>query len=98
MEAIHEHLKSCLGVTGIPLAYIVCKNEEVNDLVNNPPEGYNTQQDKMVSRAPHNGNNDMLLQTFKTNRAKVYNILSKMCKGKPAFVYVKRARKGKDGH
>ena len=54
IEAVEEWLKGCLGVTGMPLAYVVRPNTEVIPEANDPPTNYATKQDKLIARAPHN--------------------------------------------
>jgi hypothetical protein len=52
MEAIREFFGSVLGETGVPLAYVVCKNVEIPPGTD-PSEGYITVAEEMIARAPH---------------------------------------------
>ena len=49
LEALREYLRGCLGVTGIPLAYVIRENVAVSD---DPANGWPSLQDKMIGRAP----------------------------------------------
>ena len=49
IEAIDEYLRGCLGVTSIPLAYIIRDEEEP---LPNPDDGFPTKQDALIARAP----------------------------------------------
>ena len=52
MEAIKECLRSILGEQKSPLAYVVCKNENIR-AGNDPSTSYLTMQDEMIARATH---------------------------------------------
>jgi hypothetical protein len=52
MEAIRELFGSVLGETGVPLAYVVRENVEIPPGTE-PPEGYITVAEEMITRAPH---------------------------------------------
>ena len=48
-EAIQEWLKSCLGVTKIPLAYVIRANEDVQPEAAEPLDGYDSVQEEMIA-------------------------------------------------
>jgi hypothetical protein len=52
METIQEYLRGCLGMTGIPLAYVIRGYEVVKPSADNPATGYSTVQEEMIAQAP----------------------------------------------
>jgi len=52
IDAIEEWLRGCLGVTKIPLAYVIRPEEAVLPEVLDPPSRYASTVLELVSRAP----------------------------------------------
>ena len=68
IEAIEEWLCGCLGVTNIPLAYVIREEEEVPQHANDPTTNYGSLQDELIGRAPILDNNNNYVNTFLTDR------------------------------
>ena len=98
MDAIKEWLRGCLGVTKIPLAYVIRENPlPGNDEENSFP----MRQDELIRRAPHsttnaNGNVEPNA-TFLSDRSKVWEFLSKLCQEKDCWTYMRAFQRTKDG-
>jgi hypothetical protein len=102
IDAIREHLGNRLGVTKIPLAYIIRDSATVPNSNADPEDGYASRQDEMIARAPHTfvppgAIAPVRTDTFKTDNAKVWEILSKMTRDKTCWTYVKQGQRNKDG-
>ena len=78
MEAIEKYLKTGVGVSGVPLAYVVRKEQTVPAPNTDPATNYNLKQDKMIARDPQLDANNWPHESFKNNCHKVYNILMRM--------------------
>ena len=74
------------------LAYVIRKEQVVQAPVDDLLDNYKSKQDEMVGRALHTDINDRLLDLFKNDRRKVYEILLAMTDGDPLHVYIKRAQ------
>ena len=101
IELIEEHLRGVLGVTKIPLAYIIRKEPEVaitvarNPLRQALPYGamFHSYFDEMIACAPHEG------AAYSEDNASVLNILVHVLKGTSFEVSIqpfKRTRNGRD--
>ena len=64
---IDKWLKGCLGVSKIPLAYMVCEEEEVPDQANDLPGNYTTIQEELILQAPIRTANGAYTPTFLTD-------------------------------
>jgi hypothetical protein len=94
-ESIEEDLKSYLGTTGIPLAYVIRNDEAVPD--EDPDGGYSTLQEEMIARAPHRDPEGEFLNTFLTDRTKVWKLLAELFESHLAWTYIKPSQKTLDG-
>ena len=74
LEALEEYLRGCLGVTQIPLAYIIRKDEAItaDPAPNQPSHGWPSMQDELIGRAPIIGAVGTHTQTYLTDRAAVW--------------------------
>ena len=101
MESIQEYLRGNLGVTGIPLAYVIRKNEEVTE---DPADGWPTKQAEMIARAPiveGPANARVYTATFNTDNQRVWELLSAITRDHDCWTYVKvgwRTRNGRQGY
>ena len=95
MEAIVEYLRSYLGETGIPLAYVV--REEVAVPVDDPEGGYPSVQDEMIARAPHLDGAGNRLPTYLADRLRVWELVSELCRDQDCWSYIKPAQRTRDG-
>lgn len=98
IEALEEYLRGCLGVTGIPLAYVVRSSI---DPVEVPADGWSSRQDELINRAPILApNTDPVAynQNFVTDRTKVWELLSAITRELDyCWSYVKPAQRTRDG-
>ena len=95
VDAIKEYLRGNLGVTGIPLAYVVRENEAVAD---DPPDGWTTRQEEMIMRAPiNNAAGDARTPTFVTDNQRVWDLLSEITRSKECWTYAKTGQRNRDG-
>ena len=94
MEAIIELLRGNLGVTGIPLAYVVRDNEAI---AADPADGWPTQQDEMINRAPILNAAGNRTDTFITDNQRTWVIISEITRDKECWTYVKVAQRARDG-
>jgi len=67
IEAIEEWLQGCLGVTKIPLAYVIRENEAVPAHAADPVADYGSLQDEVIARAPIRDNGNNYVNTYLTD-------------------------------
>ena len=96
MEAIIEYLRGCLGVTGIPLAYVVRSVEEIPAGAD-VATGYSSKQDEMIARAPHRDGAGDHLPTFLTDRQRVWDLIAALTREQDCWTYVKPAQRTRNG-
>ena len=98
IESLEEFLRGCLGVTGIPLAYVVRSSL---DPVDEPAGGWSSRQDELINRAPivvPNSDPVAYNQNFLTDRIKVWELLSTITRDLDyCWSYVKPAQRTRDG-
>lgn len=93
MDGIVEHLRNCLGSTGIPLAYVV---RESIAITGDPT--WPTFQDEMINRAPiMNAGTTIYNEIYLQDNQEVWNIISSLTREHPCWTYVKPAQKKRDG-
>jgi hypothetical protein len=98
-EAIEEWMRGCLGVTGIPLAYVI--RAELDPMA--PPCGtWPSNQDKLIGRAPiRTVAADGTITwdpTFITDRTRVWELLSTVTRDLDyCWTYVRPAQRTRDG-
>jgi hypothetical protein len=97
MEALEEYLGGFLGETGIPLAYVVRKDEAVPAAANDPSNNYDSRFEEMVARAGHRDAQGDLLDTYVADRLRVWELLSAICRDSDCWTYLKTAQRTKDG-
>ena len=99
IQSLVEYLKGCLGVTKIPLAYVI--RDEAN-VFPDPPGGYTTRQQELIARAPilavgNAGLTNPFTQTYLDDRSKVWELLSAITRDLECWSYVMPAQKTRDG-
>jgi hypothetical protein len=90
MEALVEHLRSVYGTTGMPLAYVVRKNEHIPEGPD-PLTNYATVEEEMIARAPHFEANGVHLQSFLIDHNAVWDIVIAMCANHTSMACIKKA-------
>jgi hypothetical protein len=73
---MEEWLRGCLGVTKIPLAYVIRREETIP--VEDPVGGYATLQDELIAPAPIRDNTGAYIATYLTDHAKVWEKISSL--------------------
>ena len=97
IEAMEEYLRNYLGETGIPLAYVVRKNEAVKPEADDPPGNYTSSVDEMIARAPHKDVADAYLPVYLSDRQKVWKLLADICRDTECWTYIKPAQRTRNG-
>ena len=95
IESIEEYLRGCLGVTKIPLAYVVRETTAIP--VADPVGGYSSRQDELIARSPIVDAAGNFLPTYLSDRTKVWELLSDITREKECWTYVRPAQKTRDG-
>jgi len=96
LEGLQEILRDTLGVTKIPLAYVIRSNEPASD---DPDGGWTSIQDEMIGRAPILGNaaGDPRNPTFMSDNTTVWNLIQGIFRNKDAWTYIKPFSRTRDG-
>jgi hypothetical protein len=95
IEAMEEWLGGCLGVTKIPLAYVIREEEAVAPF--DPQVVYPTKLEELIARAPILDPNGGYCQTNLTDRAKVWDKLSELTRQHDCWSYIRPAQCSHDG-
>ena len=89
IESIEELLQGCLGVTKIPLAYVV-QAEELMPAVT-PVGSYWSLQDELIARAPireGNAGNVAYTADYLADHSKVWEVISDLVRDQDCWSYV----------
>ena len=89
---IDEWLKGCLSVSKIPLAFMICEEEEVPDQANDPPNNYTSIQEELIMWAPIRTANGAYTPTFLMDRATIGEMLSGFTREHECWTYVHPAQ------
>ena len=98
IESNKEWLQGCLGVSKIPLAYVV-QSEELMPVVT-PTGGYQSLQDELIARAPirvGNPGNAAYTAEYLADRSKVWELISDLTRDQDCWSYVRPAQRTRDG-
>jgi hypothetical protein len=99
IEGLEEYLRGCLGVTKIPLAYVVRADIQVPAAGADPV--YTSRQDELITRAPiviqGPGGVEAHTATYLSDRTKVWELISEICRGNDCFSYIRPAQRTRDG-
>ena len=98
MEGLQEYLRSCLGVTKIPLAYVIRDTMIVPTAADDPPDNYATDIDEMIARAPiRNAADNGFTAHYLTDREAVWDKISNLTRDQQCWTYIKPAQRARDG-
>jgi len=97
IDAIEEWLRGCLGVTKIPLAYVIRPEEAVLPEVLDPPSHYASTVLELVSRAPIRDTFGAYTPDYLKDRELVWQKLSALTRPHDCWSYVRPAQKATDG-
>jgi hypothetical protein len=96
MDAIDEWLRGCLGVTDIPLAYVV--RPTITIPTTDPVGGYATKQDELIARAPIQGPAvGSWNPTYLADSVRVWEKISELTREEECWSYVRPAQRTRDG-
>ena len=88
IEAIEEWFRGCLGVTKIPLLYVIRETIEVQPPNDEPSTSFPSRQDELIARAPIVEADGTFNMTYLSDRAKVWELLSDLTRSHDCFTYV----------
>lgn len=98
MESLEEFFGSCLGVTKIPLGYVIRKELAPEQ---QPVGGWSSHEAEMIGRAPivHNVNAVPMVYTehFKTDNKAVWSKLATLCRDDECWTYIRTYQRDKNG-
>lgn len=94
MDTLDEFLRNNLGVTGIPLLYVVRKDVEPTV---EPAGGFPSLQDEMIERAPIQDANGISTPTFTTDNHRVFELLASLTRDKDCWTYVRPSQRTRNG-
>ena len=89
IESIEEWLWGCLGVSNIPLAYVL-RSEELMPAMT-PTGGYKLLQDELIARAPiqvGNAGNAAYTDDYLADRSKVWELISDLTRDQDCWSYM----------
>ena len=98
IESIDEWLRGCLGLSKIPLAYVV-RSEELMPAAT-PAGGYQSLQDELINCAPirvGNAGNVAYTADYLADRSKVWELISDLTRDQECWSYVQPAQRTRDG-
>ena len=96
IDSIEEYLRGCLGVTKIPLAYVIRDNMDVAADADDPTDNYESKQEELIARAPILTGN-AFTPTYLADRARVWELLSEITRNEDCWSYVRPAQRTRDG-
>lgn len=98
IESIEEYLAECLGVTKIPLAYVIRESIEP---VAAPLTGWPTHQHEMIGRSPIVVNAQAVpvvpTEHYMTDNTTVWSKIAAMTRDHECWTYVRSFQRAKDG-
>ena len=97
IEAIEEWLRGHLGVTKIPLAYVVREEIEVLPEADDPEANYTSKQDHLIARAPIQTAAGAKTATYLSDNSRVWELISDLTRDKDCWSYVRPAQRNRDG-
>ena len=97
IDSLEEWLRGNLGLTKIPLMYVVRDEIEVKPSADDPEANYDTKQDELISRAPIHDATGVPTATYLADRGRVWDLLSEITRNKECWSYVRPAQRKRDG-
>ena len=101
MDAMRDYFGIRLGRTKIPLAYIIRNEVDVPAEAGDPQNDYDTHQDEMIARAPHQDAAGDPLDVYTYDNRQVWDLISGWTRDTECWVHVKpfqRRRNGRDAY
>ena len=97
IDALQDYFSSVLGETKAPLAYVIRDMAEVVPEADDISDNYDTPENEMISRMPHQDNNGDNLPTYIHDRSKVWQTMAEVCRDDKCWIYVKPFQRSRDG-
>ena len=97
MDALQDYFCCVLGETKAPLAYIIRDVATVPDEADDAPDNYDTPENEMIARMPHQDAQGDDLPTYIHDRSKVWQTMSEVCRDDKCWTYVKPFQRSRDG-
>jgi hypothetical protein len=95
IDSLEEYLRGCLGVTKIPLAYVIRATIAVTAEATDPQANYVSKQDELIARAPITvAGHD--IATYLSDRARVWELISNLTRDQDCWSYVRPAQRARD--
>jgi hypothetical protein len=97
MDALEDYFSCILGETKTPLAYVIRDVAEVPDEADDLPASYDTPENEMIARMPHQDPQGEDLPTYIHDRSKVWQTMSAICRDDKCWTYIKPFQRSRDG-
>jgi hypothetical protein len=96
IDTLLEYLGACLGVTKIPLAYVVRDDTDPGD---EPAVGWASNEEAMITRGPIMtvGANPAYTNDFKVDNKAVWLLLAGICREHGCWAYIRSFQRRQDG-
>jgi hypothetical protein len=92
VDELQDHFSCIIGKTKAPLAYVTRDTDVVPPEDEDPTTDYLTPEDEMIRRMPHKDAAGAELPTSQHDKAKVWQILSEVCREEKCWIYIKPCR------
>jgi hypothetical protein len=90
LESLEEYLRGFLGVTKVPLSYVVQKEVEVTPQADDPPTNYETVADEMITHAPIEGTTvETFDPAFQEDKCRVWELEAALLRNKECWTHMK---------
>ena len=96
MEGIEEWLRRYIGVTGVPLSYVIRKEPNVRPTAQDPPGNYESHIEEMIARSPIR-TGGTYNPYFVTDNKKVWDLLCSILRDHECWSYIKGYQRTHDG-
>lgn len=97
MEDLREYLRGHLGITKVPLSYVVRENEAVLNEADDPSTNYSTVYEEMVARAPIRDAQGGYVESYRTDRERVWQLIAGITRDNDCWTYTKPVQRTRDG-
>jgi hypothetical protein len=97
MDALQDYFSCVLGETKAPLAYVIRDVAAVTAEADDDAANYDTPENEMISRMPHQDAAGQDLPTYIHDRSKVWQTMAEVCRDDKCWTYVKPFQRSKDG-
>ena len=79
IDALQDYFSCVLGETKAPLAYVIRDTADVPPKAGDAATNYNTPENEMIARVPHQNTNGVDLPTYIHGRSKVWQTMAVIC-------------------